>query len=421
MSEKLKPRLAGLKVRIKPTLKEQEYFRLHFGATRFAYNCCLAYFYSLRQDTLKTGIKRPPLQKLDLQNWWRFQKDSLIKDGETWLSEVNQSTVRAGAHRAAFAIEKHVKKLCKKPKFKSKSSHVSARWFQGIRVIGGRVHISRQSIRAVWHKKLPNDAKIKAITISVKAGQWYASILHETSTSKKIPNSDKVIGVDLGLANIATLSDGTIVKNNRPLQRRLRMLRRKQRRASRCQKGSNRRKRAQRKVAALHAKIANTRLYHAQQLAWLVVNRAQTICLEDLRVSNMAKNAKLARHIHDAGWYQIRRLIQESATKYGRQVVVVPSFFPSSKLCSNCGHKNDQLTLRDRAWTCPACHTNHDRDLNAAINIRNEGIRISGDGRLPVNDAEGSNKPPAMAGESDEPSMAAQAASCLQLTGGTHL
>lgn len=382
-----------LRVRLNPNAEQEQFLNAHCGATKFAYNCTVAYWCAIHDQWGNDGKPKKSFvpSTYDLHAWWKRTKDGLIEGGETWLKDLTQATVRNGVSRASDAIKMFLKNEGKFPRFKRVNE--SARWEAGFSVFSNILNINRRAIPTIFHNRLPSDARIVAVTVKRQGDGWYASILHETAVwQKNIGNSKcgkkSAVGVDLGLMTFATLNNGERVENPRPLKKALKKLRRQQRHLSRCKKGSNRRRRWKTNIARLHAKVSNTRLYHAQQAAFKLVREYQTICVEDLNVAGMVKNKRLARSISDAGFSVFKTHLQWLCQKYNRRLVEVDRFYPSSKTCSSCGNINKELSLSDREWACETCHTHHDRDVNAAKNILREGLRISGPGKVRLNDAE---------------------------------
>ena len=217
---------------------------------------------------------------------------------------------------------------------------------------------------------LPEETKILSATISKRAGKWFVSIQVEEEPKEGLLTTKTVVGVDLGIKTLATCSDGVIYENPKALRSSLRKLKRKSKQLSRKQKDSKNREKAKQKLAKLHYRISNIRKDCLHKTTSATVNENQVIVLEDLKVSNMMKNHKLAQAISDVGMYEFRRQIEYKASWYGKQVIFVNTFYPSSKMCSSCGWKNKNLKLSDRIFICQECGNSIDRDYNASFNLK---------------------------------------------------
>ena len=218
---------------------------------------------------------------------------------------------------------------------------------------------------------------IKNVTISkVPSGKYFALILCEVSESQKINKSLNNIGIDLGIKDFVITSDGEIIKNPKYYHKYEKKLIKFQKQLDRKQKCSKNRNKQRIKVAKIHEKITNTKTDFLQKLSSQLINENQVICLEDLQVSNMLKNHNLAKAISEVSWYKFTTMLKYKAQWYGREIVIIDRYFPSSKLCNICGWKYHDLNLNIREWICPECKTNHNRDINAAINILKEGLRL---------------------------------------------
>jgi putative transposase len=230
-----------------------------------------------------------------------------------------------------------------------------------------------------WSRDLPSDPS-SCTVIRDASGRYFASFVVEVEPTP-LPANGKAIGIDLGLASLAVTSAGEKIAPPKFLRSALKRLRRLQRNLKHKQKGSNRLAAARRQVAKLHATIADKRLDFLHQLSTHIVCENQTVVLEDLNVSGMLKNKKLARSIADAGWRQFRTLLESKALQYGRQVMVINRWLPTSQVCSTCGHRDGKKELSIREWQCPSCAAVHDRDINAALNILAAGLAESQNGR----------------------------------------
>ena len=227
------------------------------------------------------------------------------------------------------------------------------------------------------HESLRYQGKILSAKDFNKGGKWFVSIaveLNEIILPK--PKTGKAVGIDLGITDLATLSDGTKIQAPKPLKSKLKKLQRLSKSLSRKQKGSANRAKAKTKLSRLHLKIANIRKDFLHKLTTNLIKTYDVICLENLNVQGMVKNRKLARSINDLGFYELKRQLIYKANQWGKQVKELNRFYPSSKTCSNCGYKLESLSLGIRYWICPDCNTTHDRDINASINILNQADKV---------------------------------------------
>ena len=218
---------------------------------------------------------------------------------------------------------------------------------------------------------LPLTAKILSASVSERAGRWFVSIQVEEDQPEYqgVKDDHGIVGVDLGIKTLATVSDGKVYQNPKPLKTKLRKLKRLQQSVSRKVKGSNNRKKATKKVARLYLKISNVRKDTLHKMTTTLAKTKRVVGIEDLNVSGMMKNRKLSRAIADLGLFECRRQLNYKGDWYGCKIVLVDKFYPSSKLCSVCGEIKEDLTLADREWDCAGCGTHHDRDDNASKNL----------------------------------------------------
>jgi putative transposase len=274
-------------------------------------------------------------------------------------------------------------KRAKYPRFKSrKKSRKSAEYTtSAFRFLGGELRLAKMSepLAIVWSRPLPEGASPSTVTVSQDAaGRWFVSMLCEDPTVKPLPSTGTAVGIDAGLNHLVTLSTGEKITNPRHERADRVRLAKAQRELSRKAKGDGaNRAKARRRVAKIHARIADRRRDGLHKLTTRLVRENQTLVIEDLTVRNMVKNHTMARAISDASWARFRSMLEYKAAWYGREVVAVDRFFPSSKLCSTCGTLQGKMPLNVREWTCESCGTTHDRDVNAAKNLLAVGLTVS--------------------------------------------
>ena len=375
----------AVKVALDPTPAQERLMLSHAGAARFAFNAGLAHV----KAALEAGEK-PEWSYFSLINWWNANKDTLAvdADGVPWWRENSSKTYESALKALADGLSNWVKSRKGKrkgprvgfPKFKAKDRGTPrfAYSTSGARSGGliegdpkalrlphiGRVHCM-ENVTA-----LVNGARVVRMTISQRAGRWYASLTVERDDQavKKIPKGGAV-GVDLGIKALATLSDGTVIANTHALQADERRLKRAQQALSRKTRGSKRRAKARAKFARIHARIANCRSDTLHKLTTTLSRTYSDISIEDLNVAGMVKNHRLAKAVMDVSFYELRRQLEYKTAKTGAKLHVIDRWYPSSKTCSNCGSVKAKLSLKERTYKCEHCGLVIDRDLNAAINI----------------------------------------------------
>jgi putative transposase len=295
-----------------------------------------------------------------------------------WMYEVSKCSPQEALRNldrafSNFWKSRRTKRRMGFPKFKSKKNGIGGFRLTGtITVSSDRIQLPRLgTIRLKEKDYLPTDAKILNATVTERAGRWFVSVLVEMEMPEYNGVKDKkdVVGVDLGIKTLATVSDGTVYENPKPLKTRLGKLRRLQRAVSRKVKGSRNRRKAADRVARLYLKVSNIRKDVLHKITTYLTKTKSAVVIEDLNVAGMLKNRCLARSIADLGFGEWRRQMQYKGDWYKCRIVVADRFFASSKTCSVCGEINENLTLADREWVCEGCGTRHDRDFNASINL----------------------------------------------------
>jgi putative transposase len=298
-----------------------------------------------------------------------------------YLSEVSCVPLQQTLRHLQVAFTNFFAKRAKYPRFKSrKKSRRSAEYTSSaFRYRDGQLTLAKMTepLAIVWSRPLPEGAVPSTVTVSCDAaGRWFVSLLCADPDVKALPETTSVVGIDAGLDHLVTLSTGEKVANPRHERADRARMARAQRELCRKEKGSANRAKARIKVARVHARIADRRRDHLHKLSTRIVRENQTIVIEDLTVRNMVKNHTLARAISDASWTQLRSMLEYKAAWYGRQVIAVDRWFPSSKICSDCGVLQDKMPLNIRSWMCP-CGAAHDRDVNAAKNILAAGLAVT--------------------------------------------
>lgn len=360
--------LKGYKFRINPTEDQQEFFAKSFGGCRFVWN----YILNTKKDAyLFGGVS---LNYSDTSGGL-----TLIKklDGMEWINEINSQSIQQELRKLDVAYSRFFKKTGGFPKFKSKHDKQSFLVPQHFLYLDGHLNIPKlkSKIEVVQHREFGQNFVIKSVTISKnKAGQYFCSFLVEEDKVIKTPISNKSVGIDLGLTDLMTFSDGTKVKNPKIVKRYYKKLAYLHRQLSKKTKDSKSRERARLKLARFHNKISQIKGDYIHKLTSKIISENKVIVLEDLSIANMMKNHKLARSIQDVSWYEIVRQLRYKAEWNDRQLVQIDRFFPSSKTCNVDGYINQNMDLSIRNWECPQCGSVHDRDVNAAINILNQGI-----------------------------------------------
>lgn len=365
--------LKAYKYRIYPNSEQALLIEKHFGCSRFVFNWALA----LQNRYYKIFGKS--LSRTQIQN-------QLVKKKKTakfaWLNEVNSQSLLNALLNVQTAFTNFFKGRAKFPRFKSKKipqrsyqcpQHCTVNFEQGM------INLPKiKGIKAVFSRQFVG--KIKTVTISKTAtGKYYASVLVENTNILPTPTTidpSLTVGIDLGISHLLNLSDGSKVDNPKHLAKASKRLAIQQKIFARKQKSSKNCQRQKLAVARIHEKVRHGRLdlHHKITHSLICENQATSYALEGLSVKNMVKNRKLAKAINDVAWYQFITILTYKALWNGKNILKVNRFFASSKICSHCQYKLDSLPLSVRNWTCPSCQTHHDRDTNAASNIRQQAL-----------------------------------------------
>ena len=374
-------RLKAYKFRIYPTEEQEIFFAKTFGCVRKVYNLML-------NDRKKAyeEVKNDPSKKMIFPTPAKYKKEF------PFLKEVDSLALA----NAQLNLDKAYKNFFRDksvgfPRFKSKKNPVQSYTTNnqnGTVALIDSKFIKVPKLKSLVRIKLHRQPKgmIKSATISRHAsGKYYISLLCKEEINE-LPKTNSAIGIDLGITDFAILSDGQKIDNHKFTSKMEKKLKREQRKLSRrallaknkgipLSEAKNYQKQ-KRKVARLHEKVMNQRTDFLNKLSTEIIKNHDIICIEDLNVKGMLRNHKLARSISDVSWSSFVAKLQYKADWYGREIIKVDTWFPSSQICSECGHKDGKKSLDIREWTCPICHTHHDRDINASINILTEGLRI---------------------------------------------
>lgn len=373
--------LKGIKVRIYPNKDQSSYLSNLLGSCRFVYNQCLAY-------------EKEHNDKASLSLFSSYFHNVLRKDNE-WLQEHNTKVVKQSIIDLMTAFKNKKEHNRGYPNFKKRSNEQKVRF--PLEAISNKTFNSDASrfnltktLKDLKFECSDRDRKylikhkdnIKSISITkTKTDKYFASFLVDGDLNKEIKDTNKCVGIDLGIKTLAAFSDGTTIENPKWIRKNEKQLKRLHKQLSKKQLKSNNRNKARLKLARKHEKIHNQKLDFLHNLTTKIINENQVIVLEDLNVKGMMKNHKLTKSIQELSLFEFRRQLEYKAKWHNRDLVFVDRFYPSSKTCSACGHINHDLTLKDRDYICPDCGNIIDRDLNASINILNEGLRIYNDNK----------------------------------------
>lgn len=374
-------RLKAYKFRLYPTEEQEIFFAKSFGCVRKVYNLML-------NDRMKAyeETKKNPSKKM------KFPTPAKYKEEFSFLKEVDSLALA----NAQLNLDKAYKNFFRDksvgfPRFKSKKNPVQSYTTnnqKGTVALIDNKFIKIPKLKSLVKIKLHRQPKgmIKSATISRhSSGKYYISLLCKEEIIE-LPKTNSAIGIDLGITDFAILSNGQKIDNNRFTSKMEKKLKREQRKLSRRALLAKKKainlfeaknyQKQKRKVARLHEKVMNQRNDFLNKLSTEIIKNHDIICIEDLNTKGMLRNHKLAKSISDVSWSSFVTKLQYKADWYGRKIIKIDKWFPSSQICSECGHQDGKKSLKIREWTCPICHAHHDRDINASINILTEGLRI---------------------------------------------
>lgn len=357
------------KFRLYPNAAQRLLIEKTFGCCRFIYNQGLELRNAAYKEGKTAGYSETSARLTELKT---------IEDYK-WLQEPDSIALQQSLRDLDAAFTRFFEKKANYPQFKSKhgsdASYRTLNQNNCIRIDGSKIKLPK--LGWVKFKQTDEVGDIRNVTVSRSpAGEYYISVAFFFQP-QPLPATDSAIGIDVGIKEFSVDSNGSHHENPKYLTKSLQKLKREQRRLSRKKTGSKNREKQRVRVAKVHERVANQRRDHHQKLSTKLIRENQVICVEDLNIKGMMKNHNLAQAIGDAAWGEFMRELEYKAEWYGRTIVKVPTFYPSSQTCSCCGYKNaDVKNLRVRLWTCPECGASHDRDKNAADNILEKGIAI---------------------------------------------
>ena len=372
--------------------KQRTLLLKNLGCARWAYNWALA----KKKEAFDKKEKIP--NTIELHRELNKLKQSEVP----WMYDSSKTSPQNALRDCDKAFQNFFTRCKKKvkskkgfPKFKSKKNEKQSFRLDGkIHIFDDYIQLPRLGkLKLVEKDYIPTDCKILSATVSKRAGKWFVSVQVETPDKEHSDAKNEVIGIDLGIKNLATCSDGTTYENSKALKNNLKRLKRKQKQLSKKKKGSKNYEKSKQKLSKLHYHVSNIRKDCLHKITSDIIQKNNVIVLEDLKVSNMMKNHKLAQSISDVGLYEFRRQIEYKAKWNGRKVIFADSFFPSSKTCSCCKNIKKDLSLKDRIYKCDNCGLETDRDYNASLNLKqiytgsSSGIQACGDGSSSANES----------------------------------
>ena len=373
--------LKAIKIRLYPTETQQITINKLLGCCRLVYNHCLEHRNKIYEETKESG---------SLSKSYKYFCEMKEMEEYSFLkTDAHSKVIQQTLINQDIAFKNFFTKKSDFPKFKSKKDNKQSCRFpkdaiSGIK--GNRINIIKtlKDIHFKCSRKdesylNKNQGLIMSATLTrTCSGKYYFSILIDKPNESRFNKTNNAIGIDLGIKDLIITSNGEKFENKQFYRKQENKLKKLNRKFSKTQKDSNNHEKIRVKIAKLNEKIRNQRLWYIHHIVNQLLNENQVIVMEDLNVSGMMKNHKLAKSIQDVSFCELKQILQYKASWNDKQVIFIDRFYPSSKICSDCGYKNDSLQLSDREWGCPKCGIVHDRDINAAKNILEEGKRIIG-------------------------------------------
>ena len=358
----------SFKFRIYPDKEQEILLAKHFGACRFVFN----HYLNKRKESYLGEDKKSLNYYDNANNLTQFKKD----ENYIWLKEINSQSLQSSLRNLDTAYGKFFRKQSKFPRFKSKYDRQSFKIPQFVKLENNELILPKfkGGIKINLHREINGEILFATISKST-TGKYYVSLTCEVQ-HKPFDKTGSKVGIDTGIKDLAILSDGTTYENIKTLKNNLKKLKYNQRQLSKKVKGSSSRNKQKQKLAIVHEKITNVRKDYLHKVSTEIVKNHDIISVEDLAVKNIMKNHKLAQAMSDVSLGSFYSMLEYKCEWNDKQFVKIGRFFPSSKMCSNCGWINQDLTLSIREWTCPSCDEKHDRDFNASKNILKQGLKI---------------------------------------------
>jgi putative transposase len=358
--------------RFYPTPEQENLLRRTLGCVRLVYNKALS---ERTQGWYERQERISYNQTSSMLTAWKKEEEL------DFLNEVSCVPLQQGLRHLQTAFSNFFDGRGKYPNFKKKHQGGSAEFTKSaFKYRNGQIYLAKcqEPLDICWSRQIPQGCEPSSVTVRLHpSGRWHIAIRFDDPTIKPLPVRDNAVGIDLGVTSLIATSNGDKITNPKQFKKHYRRLQLAQKRLARKQKGSKNREKARSKVAKIHLKITDSRKDFLHKLTTQLVRENQTIAVETLMVKNMVKNPKLALAISDSGWGEFVRQLDYKCRWYGRNLVKIDKWFPSSKRCSSCGHIVDKMPLNIRSWQCPSCGVNHDRDVNAGKNILAAGLAVS--------------------------------------------